>query len=240
MQYQDLIYKSYLSAHFQSLNSQGYDRLCSAYDMNYRNLLPKDKRSQILDFGCGMGHFLFYLKKKGYSNIIGIDRSEEVVRHCKKEGILQAKHVNDSLEFLNEHKNEFDIIVLNDVMEHFHKSEVVKILQGIHGALRDKGKVIIKVPNMGNPFAAASMYVDFTHEVGYSEALLPQLLQVLNFKNVNCYEEKIYIRSPLKRVIFQFLRKIYHRGLRFLVTLDRPGDNYPTIFSKNIIAVSEK
>jgi len=240
VKYQDLIYKSYLSVHFQALNSQSYERLCHVYDTNYRDFLPGDKQSRILDFGSGMGHFLFYLKQKGYTNILGIDRSEEAVRHCEKQGIHEAELVKTGLEFLNEHKNQFDMIVLNDVMEHFHKSEIVEILQGVYGALRNGGRVIIKVPNMGNPFAASSLYMDFTHEVGFTEAMLPQLLQVLNFKNVSCYEEKIYIRSRIKRVPFQILRKIYHRILRLLVTLDRPGDNYPTIFSKNIIAVSEK
>lgn len=49
---------------------------------NYLKYLPKDKNAHILDLGCGMGHYIYALKKMGYCNVAGVDASESNVKFC--------------------------------------------------------------------------------------------------------------------------------------------------------------
>ena len=238
--YRDLIYSRYLSIGFQEMNASDYEKIAKSYELNYGDIITLDFNSKILDIGCGMGHFLYYLKKRGYNNFLGIEVGAEQFDYCKKNITERVEKVKDTFEFIASKKNYYDLIVLNDVIEHFNKNDAFKLLETIFLSLKGQGRLIIKTPNMGNPFGNSSFYIDFTHEIGFSEISLPQILKLIGFKNVLCRDEKIYVSSFLKRLIFNVLRKIYLAVLRFIILLDRPGGNYPKIFSKNLIVFADK
>lgn len=240
MSYQELIYKNYLTLGFAEMNAADYERSAWVYDLDYGEVMPRDLKARILDIGCGMGHFLYYLSKQGYQDFLGVDIGAEQIEHCRKNVTERAEKVTDVFVFLDGRKDNYDLIVLNDVLEHFCKDKAVELLLKIRLSLKDTGRLIVKTPNMGNLFAPASFYIDFTHETGFSEVSIVQALKAAGFSKVSLRAEKLYISSAIKRVIFGLLRKIYLRILRFIVLLDRPGDNYPRIFSKNLIAVADK
>jgi 2-polyprenyl-3-methyl-5-hydroxy-6-metoxy-1,4-benzoquinol methylase len=74
--------------------------------ITYRNLLKrispyiKNKKINILDYGCGKGIFIEFLKKEGFENIVGYDPYVKEFSDTLKEGMS------------------FDLIVANDVIEH--------------------------------------------------------------------------------------------------------------------------
>lgn len=234
------IYRNYVSLGFGAMNSQGYDRISKAYALNYDGLIRGAKDSAVLDIGCGMGHFLHYLKSRGFENLCGVDIGKEQVEYCRRNAGVNALLVDDIFRFLDSKKSCYDFVALNDVLEHFSKDEITRLLSAILVSLREKGRVIIKTPNMGSIFAPASFYIDFTHETGFSEISLPQVLKAAGFKSVGCRAEKVYIASPFKRALFSLCRGVYFNLLKFLSWIDRPGDGYPAIFSKNLIAWAEK
>ncbi len=240
MGYRDKIYKNYLSSGFREMNTGEFEKISESYGLNYNDLLPCNPNIRILDIGCGMGHFLYYLKKRGFRNFLGIDIGPEQVDYCLKNISENVERVEDVFEFLDKHKNYFDLVVMNDVLEHFGKGEAIELLSKIFISLSDKGRLIIKTLNMGNLFAAASFNIDLTHETGFSEISLQAALRLSGFKKVNCRPEKIYITSKVKGFFFRILRAGYMGILRLIVLLDRPGDNYPKIFSKNLISWADK
>lgn len=53
-------------------------------DLNYSNILPNDNQAKILDIGFGYGSFIYYLQRKKYENISGIEIDKNCVEYVKK------------------------------------------------------------------------------------------------------------------------------------------------------------
>ena len=96
--------------------------------------MPKDKRCRILELGCGMGQFYYFCRKQGYNNYVGIDASKENIMHIKSCLDKRAKvKVMDMFEFLSKEdgSKKYDVVVLNDVIEHLTKPEIFAVLDGV-------------------------------------------------------------------------------------------------------------
>ncbi|KAF5416105.1 MAG: Ubiquinone biosynthesis O-methyltransferase [Candidatus Methanophagaceae archaeon] len=200
--------------------------------------LPESKESKNLDIGCGMGHFLYFLEKEGYKNYLGIDISKESIEFCKERNF----HVKccDVFDYLKGTTESFDVIVMNDIIEHFNKQEIIEILKLVNKNLVENGKVIIKTLNAANPIlASSSRYMDFTHEIGFTEESLSQILRVCGFNNVRIYPQDLYIfyKNPLN-YIAKFISKLLNLNFRLLFILH--GRKTTKIFTKDIIAVGVK
>ena len=92
LNYRKRIYAAYLSNIFDEVHSAGdIEKEYAVYDRyfrrNYRQYLPSGREAAILDVGCGMGHFLHFLKQAGYKNASGVDGSPDIVAFCKKQGL---------------------------------------------------------------------------------------------------------------------------------------------------------
>lgn len=204
---------------------------------NYINHFPKDKSIKILDLGCGMGHYLYALRELGYENCMGVDLSEENVEFCQKSGIKCEKA--EALEFLNKNHNSFDIIIFNDVIEHLTKDEMFEILVAMKKSLNDKGKLIIKTYNMANPFTGLSgRYMDFTHELGFTEVTFYQIFKALNFKSIKVLGADIYCVYGLAGYLPKLISKLIYFIYYLLNCLC--GRKIIKIFEKNLICVVEK
>jgi 2-polyprenyl-3-methyl-5-hydroxy-6-metoxy-1,4-benzoquinol methylase len=242
-EYRDRIYREYVSSQF----GHGHDvnALSSEYKVhsryfkkNYEKYLPKNKECRILDAGCGMGHFLYFVKELGYKNVIGIDTSQELVELCRKNGLVAQ--VNQISSFLKENESSFDVIVFNDVVEHLGKEEIVEILDLMHLSLKDGGCLMIKTPNMANPITAAGgRYIDFTHEIGFTEASLREILVVTRFRNIRVFGTDIYIfyGNPIN-YLARFSAFMISRLLYLLSYLY--GRGTLKIYEKDLLAVANK
>ena len=80
--------------------------------------LPHDKKSSILDIGCGFGRYLKALEMNGYPNSFGIDPSEEQISYARDRLHLTNIENIDAISFLNKSKHLYDAILLLDVLEH--------------------------------------------------------------------------------------------------------------------------
>lgn len=237
------VYEKYISTHMKkwhSLDQKEYEMFFRYFRKNYKQYLLEEKNANIVDFGCGCGHFLYFLKKMGYENALGVDISEECVDFCKKMGFQTEK--GDILQFVKEERNRerFDLIVMNDVLEHIKKEEIIPFLKHARECLKEKGKIIIKVPNASNPFLASNTrYIDFTHSVSFTEESLSQVLDTAGFKNVVIRPQFIYIFywNPLNYLAILF-SKILNFLFRMVFLLY--GNDTTRIFAKTIIAVGEK
>lgn len=104
------------------------------------NTIAKDKKGRLLDYGCGTGYFLNTMKENGWKTY-GLEPND------KARSIAQTKTtVEAHLDQLNLKNKKFDIITLWHVLEHVHHiNDTIKILKTL---LKEKGKIIIAVPNI--------------------------------------------------------------------------------------------
>lgn len=115
----------------------GYPVFTAALDWKfnvvYGNLLRRLVRAglkpedRILDYGCGNGVFVEFLKNKGYANAVGFDRFQSAF--CD-EALLRER---------------YDAIVSQDVIEHV--DEPLALLDSFDGLVRPGGLIAIGTPD---------------------------------------------------------------------------------------------
>ncbi len=111
--------------------------ICAYFRKNYLPYFPADKNCRVLDLGCGMGNYVYAARRYGYRNVTGVDASKPVVNYCRRNG-LDCVHA-DAREFLESHCGQYDVILFNDVVEHFKKEELFDVLTLLRQALKGGG-----------------------------------------------------------------------------------------------------
>ncbi len=102
----------------------------------------ENKESKILEIGFGNGQLLLSLKESGYKNLYGTDFTDKVFPSLSNTGInLTISDVEKSIPF----NEAFDIIIMNNVIEHFLKPE--EVLINCKKNLSKSGKIILITPN---------------------------------------------------------------------------------------------
>ena len=101
------------------------------------------KDAKILDTGCGTGGTMIYLQKAGFKNVVGVDKSPEALKYCRKRKLDRVKLASvDALPFK---KNTFDAIICLDVL--YHKGvQSKKALSEFKRVLKPKGLVYLQEP----------------------------------------------------------------------------------------------
>ena len=241
LKYRDYLYKNYARNLSMSEMASNFDKqlvLINRYFIkNYLPHFPADKSIAIIDIGCGKGAYLLACKMNGYSNVTGVDLSESNVKFCIEHEIPCEQ--KDGYEYLKNAKDSYDVIFFNDVIDHLTKDEVIDMLLVMKEALRNNGIIIVKVTNMANPYTGpAGRYIDFTHEIGFTEISLKQVFDALEFSNVMVYGAKIYIKNNPLFWIASIVEKITSFTLFLLSYLY--GRKSIRIFTKNLICVARK
>lgn len=217
----------YAENHFWKLNEKSAVKENSKYyDRTYNYLIPQDPSLKILDIGCGGGHFLHYLLRRGFRNITGIDLAPGLVKFVKDNIHPNVFHA-EALSFLKKKKQSYDLLVANDFIEHLPKDLILEFLSRCQHALKKNGRLIIKTPNMANLFAGRHRYVDFTHEVGFTEHSISEVCLAARFSKAELYPEFFPNKEPLP---FRLIRKLYALL----------GEEPPRILTTNLIVVCKK
>ncbi len=211
MDYRSRCYQSFISKHWaysHKLSKDAFDFMALKFRKQFMAFLPKDKTAKIVDLACGTGHFLYFLQKEGYTNTLGVDISKEQITLAKEMGVKNVR-VEDLFLFLSECPNEFDMIIANDIIEHLKKQEVMQFLDAIYASLKPAGVLLLGTVNAFSLFGAAMVFVDFTHEVGFTPISLAQVLRACGFAEVDVYGEKPVphdIRSKIRQILWLFLK----------------------------------
>lgn len=171
-----------------------YKRYFQFFRYNYKKYLPQNKNAKIVDMGCGIGETVNSLKQLGYTDVVGIDFDSENVKFCVNQGL----HVEqgDIYSYFKGKEKQFDVVILNDIIEHIEKKNVVSVLKDVRHSLNRGGVLLIKTVNAANPFlASASRYMDFTHEIIYDEFSIRNVLLIAGFqeKQIRVKESNLYV-----------------------------------------------
>lgn len=229
------LYDRYLSGAFREANPGEFTTDPRKLDLNYADLLPSDKSAAILDAGCGMGHFLHYLGQKGFTNLLGIDLSSEAIAFCRDRVSARVELVPGIEEFLRSRKDTFDLIILKDVIEHLRGESVLPTLDAIHKALKPGGTLLIETGNMASFTGTYLLYNDFTHQGGFTETSLKQVLRAAGYGRIS-------VRGSHRResVKDRLSHALWRRTLRWIYRAERGKSGVPAILEKLLIASATK
>lgn len=196
-------------------------------------LIPSDKNSALLDMGCGFGSLIYTLKKKGYTNLKGIDLSEGQVKVAHELGLTEIE-LQDLLPYLKNNKNTFDVITGIDIIEHFSKDELVEVLTCVKDALKPNGTAIFRTPNLDAPFATLFSNGDFTHEnyINYSSA--NQLMLSMGFKNIQVLNSIMETQGFFKELFRKLTWAVMKTFIKLLIFSTARTTN-AMVFSPNLI-----
>lgn len=148
--------------------------------------LPSDRKTRILDCGCGYGRNLVALRQLGYEQVRGVDISPEQVAYAQKELGLTDVHCGDGADFLKNRVDCYDVILIMDVLEHLLVDESLALLAAAKSRLTPDGILVVQVPNALCPMNVYR-YLDITHERSYTTRSLAQSLRLSGFSSMSFF-----------------------------------------------------
>ena len=197
-----------------SINSPWQEKfLAKYYDSKIEEILKTSHK--ILDFGCGPG-FLTKRLCGEHRSVTGVDISKEFIRLAKNQTELNLNvtflHITDPNEFFKSHENNFDVIILFDVVHHLEDAH--ETLLGLHQLLKEGGKLLIFEPNLFNP-AIFLLHLLDKNERGLlnlgTKKRYNELLELTGFSNTKTIYNGILIGPAyaITWLIVRFLDRIF-------------------------------
>ena len=192
------------------------------------------KGKVMLDAGCGPGGKTVYFSEQGVQSIIGLDLDPERIQYAKE---FAASRKTDfpqfivgnlaALPFADDH---FDVIFLNDVVEHIERPILIQAFRECKRVLKPGGRICLEFPPWTG-FDAAHLY-DYIHipwcQVFFSDRTLlnvlnklaPDVGTVSSVKYAQHYKElnKITIRE-FKKMVREMEFKVIRIDLVILLKL---------------------
>ncbi len=235
--YRDLLYEKYslLSPQGCAFDAERALRWGRSYRYLLKKLLPADRKSAVLDLGCGNGALLFNIKTLGFDNVTGVDVSRQLVDAA--DAALNCVH-GSALHFLEDVYNRFDVITAFDFFEHFRKDEFIRLLELTFGALKPSGRLILQTVNAHSPMGLSCRYTDFTHEIAINAGCLKNLMEMIGFVNFKPLE-----RGPMPYNAVNAVRYLCWRCVRLgLMAYDliEVADTRFGIYTRDFLAVAFK
>ncbi|QQS52538.1 MAG: class I SAM-dependent methyltransferase [Bacteroidota bacterium] len=108
----------------------------------YRLIKKYTDGKELLDIGCGTGHFANYMHKMGYHSK-GLEPDANARKFAREQFHLPVEEPEKVLA--EDHTDQYNVITLWHVLEHLH--DPARYLAWIHCALKNEGVLVIALPN---------------------------------------------------------------------------------------------
>jgi 2-polyprenyl-3-methyl-5-hydroxy-6-metoxy-1,4-benzoquinol methylase len=241
-QTRDRIYARYATARDKTLVPASIDGLRPRLPYLralIRHHFPKDPSTRILDLGCGHGAFLYALQEAGYTSATGVDHSDEQVQAAQRLGIDGVRQGDVFGTLAETATGSLDVAVTFDVIEHFTKHELIRMVDEISRVLSLPGTWIIHTPNAEGPFGARIRYGDFSHDLAFTRESITQVLKSGGFHDVACYEDQPVPHGPISFVRY-LLWKVIRGALLLYVAIETGVFDQAAVYSQNLLVVARK
>jgi len=205
-----------------------------------KNELP-DPAGSILDYGCGFGQNMQALIDSGYLDVSGADVNLQALEACRDKG-LNVRELPVS-RLTNPFERTFDSVLLNHVLEHIPKGDMIETLRFIRTTLlNEKGKLLISVPNAQSNTGCYWAFEDFTHTTLFTSGSLYYVLRAAGFERIGFLDTDCTLgHSLLKKLVKKALLSLYRMQLCFWNKVTSSSYHGPSIdiFSYEIKAKAE-
>lgn len=211
---------------------------------NISVIVPYIDKGKILDIGCGRGSLLQWLKNHKWETY-GV----EINKHAAEDGNREELNIfNGELTDANYLSDFFDIVVINQVLEHVYDPQ--ETLREIYRILKPTGLLIVGVPNIDSYEAKIFQKYWFalqipTHLYHFSADSLKLMLLENKFrikKIINKVFIPLYNKYSLSLLIMEkkYLRAFYSCVMIFLKPFLLFFSKEKNKFGQNITIYAEK
>jgi len=228
----------YYNSHYKHVNPNfDIDRFRQIVLHEHQDILHRDKR--ILDVGCGTGFLLKALELEGYEHLWGVEVDASQLGEAGRRLERTKLAHQDAFVFLESNREQFDIVLCYDVIEHMAKEQIVALLRLARESLAPGGTLVVKTPNADFPcFASRMRYVDFTHEAMFNEDSIKMVLRQAGFQQITCRATR---RPPgCRQFIAGILRTVANLFPRFYLCVHFGPSALRWILTPNFITVARK
>ena len=216
---------------------KGYASFGQFYRANYLKNVPPDKNSNILVICCGPGYFVNLLRDESYSNVLGIDSDPEKVKYALEKGLnCRAER---AFPFLMRTEDVYDMIFVEQEINHLTKDEIIQFLHLCWSRLRDGGTLIVHSLNGANPITGAeALAQNYDHYNTFTDYSLRQIISYCGFGDIQVIPLNLYVfyNNPFNYVAILIAGAL---SLFFRFSFQLYGKSNK-IFTKKIAAVSRK
>lgn len=237
----DKLYRQYTSTSaLAGVNPQRVMRRGLRYfRTNFARYLPPARTARILEIGCGYGKNLYALKQLGYANVQGIDMSEEQIVYAREVLALTEVEQADAFTWLQRSTEQFDCILLIDVLEHLSRDGLGTMAGLLNQKLAPGGRLIIQVPNDLAPFNPIRCG-DLTHLRAYTPLSVRQFFANAELKTLAVKESLIPAVIPLD-IVRRLLWHVVVRPVLLLTYMFVHLNHARGVpFTPNITGIAEK
>jgi SAM-dependent methyltransferase len=167
----------------------------------------------VVDLGSGTGELCWVAREAGARSIVGVNLSQEEIDFSRRQVDVEFVR-QDIAVFLAERAPEsIDRIYALNILEHFDKDALVRVLEGAFRCLREGGQMIAMVPNATSPFGGMTRYWDITHQNAFTPSSVRQLSRLVGFgENVDFRE-----CGPVPYGFISSIRFVLWQGIRLLI-----------------------
>ena len=182
----------------------------------------------ILDAGTADGYLGAILKAQGHF-VVGVEQDSALAEKARQH--YDVFHVADIENFSFPYRNEFDVVLFADVLEHLR--DPAAVLRRSISILNKGGEIIISVPNVANVFVRVCLLfgrfeyrdkgiLDRTHLRFFTLATLRKLLAECGFQCLEVAPTPApiqFVLPLLDRKPFTPLHEIHYLAVRLWKTL---------------------
>ena len=170
-------------------------KLRTLLEIKKYNRLLKNKDSpggvKVLEIGCARGKYIKSLRDWGGYQVIGVEIDKKSSEYAQKEHNLEVRC--GELLSQNFPANNFDIVIMNHVLEHLYNP--LETLKEVHRILRPRGLLLVRTPDSDvierklfgkywSPYEAPR------HIILFSKSILRKILSSLDFRFIEVSNEK--------------------------------------------------
>lgn len=199
------------------------------YDSEFLAFTNADTGMSILEIGCGTGIFSRYLRQKGFTDVVCLDVDERLAPALADLDPFQVvfEEAETYVDTISG-KRTFDLVVMQDVLEHLQLEKTLSMLKALHTVLAPGGRILIRIPNLSSPWGARFYYGAFDHVTPYSPDRVREIAALTSFQVVRMAGQKTGKRRK------QIAANILHAALSRILP------EHPDIWEANIVALLEK